>query len=70
MQKVAEHIYLIENIWVVLVPLLLGIVSVACLLVGLFWRNRIQLYVSACCFAALLLCLLAIRFFMTGAASS
>lgn len=67
---VTEHLYLIESMWVIVVPLLLGIAGVACLLVGFLLRDRRNLYVSACCFAALLLCLLAIRFLLVSAASS
>ncbi|CAM5794106.1 hypothetical protein EDM54_25335 [Brevibacillus borstelensis] len=50
-----ENIIIIENIWFILVPLLLGIIGLSCLLVGIVRKDKISLLVSTVCFLCLFL---------------
>jgi hypothetical protein len=45
----SEHVILITNIWLMIVPLLLGIIGFSFLLVGLVKRDRIHLILSVVC---------------------
>ena len=53
MKRISENVIIIEQLWVILVPLLLALVGISCLLVGVAKRDRVSLLVSGSCFLAL-----------------
>lgn len=63
MTRISENIILIDNLWIIFVPLMLGIYGLSSLLVGIFRLNKISLIVSGICFLSIFIFLTACYFF-------